>query len=275
MQVDSSPPARALDERLRRKAGRREVRLAIHSTMLLSEASGEPATRSLVNAMILAAGLGTRLGNLGRSVAKALIDIGGEPLLGRHLRVLEREGVDRVVINTHHLAGQIEAFVDEYDGPLEVVCVAENRLLGTAGGVRNALPLLEPGPFLVLYGDVLVDEPLGPLVAAHHSSGGIATLAVHGAHDVEGKGVVTFDRTGRVTAFLEKAATAAGTAWINSGIYVIDPDLVSALPTNTPLDFGHHVFPEALRRGQPIYAYRLAAPVIDVGTPAGLEAARG
>src|SRR3954471_19880334 len=114
--------------------------------------------------MILAAGRGTRLGPLGLTVPKILVEIGGEPLLARQLRYLEREGAQRVVLNAHHLADQIADFVNGYPGPLELVLLVEPKLLGTARGVGNALPYLGDGAFLVLYGDVLVDEPLAPLI---------------------------------------------------------------------------------------------------------------
>src|SRR5688500_16793312 len=116
-----------------------------------------------MNAMILAAGRGTRLGDLGRAIPKVLVEVGGEPLLARHLRYLEGQGVRRVVLNVHHLASQVRAWVHEYPGPLDVICVEEPELLGTAGSVRNALDHLLPGPFLVLYGDVLFDADLSGL----------------------------------------------------------------------------------------------------------------
>src|SRR2546421_11150208 len=105
-----------------------------------------------MNAMVLAAGRGTRLGTLGRRIAQVLVDVGGEPLLARQLRYLAREDATRVVVNAHHLAEQIQAFVAAYEGSLELVYVYEQRLLGTAGGVRNALSLLGTEPFVVLYG---------------------------------------------------------------------------------------------------------------------------
>ena len=71
--------------------------------------------------MILAAGRGTRLGSLGLSVPKVLVDIGGQPLLARNLDFLARQGVQRVVINVHHLAELVDAFVERYTGPLEIV----------------------------------------------------------------------------------------------------------------------------------------------------------
>jgi NDP-sugar pyrophosphorylase family protein len=131
-----------------------------------------------VNAMILAAGKGTRLGFLGRTIPKVLLPVGGRPLLERHLNYLAREGFTRVVVNAHHLAPQVEAFVASYRGPLHVCCIVEESLLGTAGGVRSALPQLGRDSFLVLYGDVLVDEPLGPMMEFHRRKGVLATLAV-------------------------------------------------------------------------------------------------
>jgi mannose-1-phosphate guanylyltransferase / phosphomannomutase len=228
-----------------------------------------------VNAMILAAGLGTRLGTLGRRAPKVLLDIGGEPLLKRHLQQLEREGFSRVVINAHHLAGQILSFVAGYKGSLEISCLVEEQLLGTAGAVRNALPQLEPGPFLVVYGDVLLlDAPLRALFDFHRERGAVATLTVHAAETAEGKGAVRIDESGRVMSFEEKKHRQAGTALINSGVYVLEPELVASLPEGVAADFGHDLFPNALERGAPIFAYRLSTPIIDVGTPEGLELAR-
>ena len=224
--------------------------------------------------MILAAGRGTRLGSLGETIAKVLVDVGGEPLLARHLRYLAREGIDRVVINAHHLAEQIEAFVERYRGPLELSCVVEERLLGTAGGVRNALSRLEPGPFVVLYGDVLIDEPLVPVLRTHRESSALATLTVHEADDARGKGAVRVDSRGRITAFLEKGVAERRPALVNSGVYILEAEFAAALPIGMELDFGHDVFPPAIRRGLPIFAHRLTLPVIDVGTPAGLAMAR-
>jgi NDP-sugar pyrophosphorylase family protein len=202
-----------------------------------------------------------------------LVEVGGQPLLGRQFSYLEREGLSRVVINTHHLAGQITSFVARYDGPLEISCIWEESLLGTAGGVRNALPRLGPGPFLVLYGDVLVDEPLAPLFEYHRVRRALATLAVYEEESTEGKGVVHVDRSGRVTGFEEKQPRARGPALVNAGVYVIEPQLVSSLPAGAPSDFGHDVFPSAVNRGLPIFGYRIAQRVIDIGTPQGLALA--
>ncbi len=117
--------------------------------------------------MILGAGRGTRLAELGLAVPKVLVPVGGRPLLARQIDYLAEQGFERVVVNAHHLAEAIQAFAAEYVGPVQLTVVTEPRLLGTAGSVRNALELLGQEAFLVLYGDVVVDEPLAPMLADH------------------------------------------------------------------------------------------------------------
>jgi NDP-sugar pyrophosphorylase family protein len=227
-----------------------------------------------MNAIVLAAGQGTRLGALGKRVPKVLVRVGDRPLLARHLELLESEGVHRVVVNAFHLSSQIEDFVRAYNGPLDLICTVEPRLFGTAGSVRRALPYLGDEPFLALYGDVLWYEPLAPLVKTHAEARPAATLAVHEAASAEGKGVVEVDSTGSVTGFVEKGASGSGPFLINSGIYMVEPELVRSLPVGVPLDFGHDVLPAAVADGNPILAHRLARPVIDIGTEEGLARAR-
>jgi NDP-sugar pyrophosphorylase family protein len=228
-----------------------------------------------LNAMVLAAGRGTRLGALGRQTPKVLVDVGGAPLLARHLAWLERAGVRRAVVNAYHLAEQVRDFLDAYSGPLETVCVVEEELLGTAGGVRNALGVLGPDPFVVVYGDILVDEPLSPILAFHDVGRAELTIAVHEAESVAGKGVVEIGVDDNVARFLEKpTAEVARPAWINSGVYVIDPAVIAGLPVGVPLDFGHDVLPTAIERGHRVLAYRLSAPVLDLGTPEALAEGR-
>jgi NDP-sugar pyrophosphorylase family protein len=219
--------------------------------------------------MLLGAGRGTRLASLGLNVPKILVDVGGEPLLARQLRYLAREGAERVVVNAHHLAEQVEEFAAQHTGPPELVVVTEPELLGTAGGVRNALPLLGSEPFVVLYGDVLTDAPLAALLDAHARSGAAATLAVYESTETEGKGTIEVDSAGRIVAFREKQAQAGeGPALINAGVYVLDPDLVvEFVPEWGACDFGHDVFPRALARRVALQIYRLPDPVLDVGTP--------
>jgi len=151
--------------------------------------------------------------------------------------------------------------------------VVEDRLLGTAGGVRNALDQLDADRFFVLYGDVLLDADLDEMRAMHRRSAAEATLAAYPSATVAGKGVLEIDGTGRVLRFAEKERVSGG-GLVNAGLYLLESDFVARLAPRIELDFGHHVLPEAVDRGAKVFAYRLTRPVIDVGTPEGLAQAR-
>ena len=228
-----------------------------------------------MNAILLAAGRGTRLHSVEPDVAKVLVEISGEPLLERQLRYLVNQGISRVVINAHHLADQVVAYAAQHRGSPELVVIVEEELLGTAGGVRNALEALGDKPFVVLYGDVITAEPLAPLAERHWRSGAVATLAVYESVETEGKGTIRVDDAGIVLGFTEKP-TRAGTetALINAGLYVLEPGFAREIPAGTHSDFGHDVFPQALARGRRLATHRLSQPVLDVGLPATLALAR-
>jgi len=223
--------------------------------------------------MILAAGRGTRLGDLGERQAKALIEVGAEPLLARQLRYLGEHGVDRVIVNASHLAEQLAGFAAEHHGPPELDLVIEPEPLGTAGGAVNALPLFTGAPILVLYGDVLVTERIEPMIALHSKHRPVATLGVFYSEDASAKGVVELSGS-RVTAFHEKDP-ARRSGWANGGVYLVEPGwLAEWADHGPPLDFGFDLFPAALEKGRDLRAHRLERPVLDIGTPADLARAR-
>jgi mannose-1-phosphate guanylyltransferase len=230
--------------------------------------------------MVLGAGRGTRLAELGLSVPKILVDVAGEPLLARQLCYLGGEGATRVVVNAHHLADQVGAFAADHSGRPELVVITEEELLGTAGGVRNALAQLRSDPIIVLYGDVLTRAPLAPIVAAHRESGVAATVTVYESTVTTGKGTVAVDDRDRLIGFREKAdrddSAPPRPELINAGLYVLQRSFVAAFVAEGEVsDFGHDVFPAALARGEAIAVYRLAEPVLDIGTPPTLREAQG
>jgi mannose-1-phosphate guanylyltransferase len=224
--------------------------------------------------MILGAGLGTRLASIGLTVPKVLVEVGDRPLLQAQIEYLCREGIERVVVNAHHRAEAIESFARNHDGSVDVTVVTEPKLLGTAGGVRNALDILGDDPFFVVYGDVVFDVPLAPIAEAHRTRGAAATVTVYRSDSVKGKGTVAVDADGWVTRFAEKQASAGPPAFINAGLYLLEPAFVAELPPGVESDFGHDVFPAALALGSRVLAYALPEPVVDVGTPEGLALAR-
>ena len=137
-----------------------------------------------MKAMILAAGLGTRLQPLTLNRPKALLEVEGVPLLGLVLARLSQQGFTDIVVNAHHFADQIVAFLDEYQkrsthAKLTLAVSRETRLLDTGGGVQNVAWFFDDEqPFLVHNVDVLTDLNLKGLMEAHRSSKALATLAV-------------------------------------------------------------------------------------------------
>ena len=223
-------------------------------------------------AMILTAGRGTRLGELGRRRAKVLIEVDDTPLLSHHLRYLSWHGVERVVINASHLAEQLEEFARRHHAPPELQVSIESEPLGTAGGVIKARPMFASGRLLVIYGDVMAGEDLRPMAALHDQHRPGATLAVYHSDRVETKGVMELSGS-RITTFREKDPTLTS-GWVNAGIYVIELDWLARYPSDRPLDFGLDIFPAALRAGDELRAFRLDDPVLDIGTEPDLAEAR-
>lgn len=133
-----------------------------------------------MKAMVLAAGFGTRLGELGRTTPKCLVEAGGKTMLEHVLARLAAAGVTSVVINLHHLGGSIEQFIrSKPDLGIEVLFSHEATILGTGGGVKHARALLDDASeFFVHNGDIYSEFNLRELLQEHRSRQALATLAV-------------------------------------------------------------------------------------------------
>jgi len=133
-----------------------------------------------MNAMIFAAGLGTRLRPLTNSCPKAMVELDGKPLLEHTIRKLKDYGVERIVINVHHFAEQIVSFIENNDFGVDIVLSDETDfLLDTGGGLKKAKEFFIPGkPILIHNVDVLSDFNIDNLIRKHQKSGALATLLV-------------------------------------------------------------------------------------------------
>ncbi len=227
-----------------------------------------------MKALLLAAGLGTRLGPLTADTPKCLMEIGGEPILLRLVRQLAEAGVGEFLVNTHYLADQVEACVrtSEFSDAIELV--HEPVLLGTAGSLRTHWRFFDDEPGLVLHADNYFDFSLSPLIAGFTSrpTGIDMTMLVFEAEDPTACGVVELDGHEVVIAFHEKVpepptnlASAATMAF--SPAIVLD---LMALP-EVPIDISLDLIPALLGR---INVVRADGPVIDIGSAQNLERAR-
>lgn len=220
-----------------------------------------------MRAMIMAAGLGTRLQPLTGLIPKPMTPILNRPAVYHILRLLHRHGITEVVVNLHHFPDTITTYFGggSWLG-MSITYAYEEQLLGTAGGVKNNEGFLTGDTFLVLSGDSLTDLDLTAALATHRAKGGIATIAVKQVEDPSQYGVVVLDEDDRVLGFQEKPAREeARSDLCNCGIYLFEPAIFERMPAGEFYDFGHQVFPELLRDGLPFHAHRVREYWNDVG----------
>jgi NDP-sugar pyrophosphorylase family protein len=225
--------------------------------------------RPVLPALVLTAGLGTRLDPLTRLVAKAAVPVAGRSLIERVLDWLVAQDITDVVLNLHHRPETITAIVG--DGAhlgLRVRYSWEMPLLGSAGGPRHALDLLHASSFFVVNGDTLCDVPLAPLAAAHRSSGAGVTMAVVPNASPDRYNGLTLDDSDRVEAFVARGPAAAA-SWHFTGVQVADASVFAALPDGVPAESVHGVYRELMRPGPGgLHVHRVDGPFHDVGSPA-------
>jgi NDP-sugar pyrophosphorylase family protein len=171
--------------------------------------------------MVLAAGFGTRLGTLSDELPKPLLPVADIPLVRWALALLRRAGIAETVVNLHHHGDSIAAELGD-----EVRFSREPAILGTGGGIRHALPLLDDGtPFVVVNGKIVSDIDVAAALAAHRASGAAATLVVRADADAAGWGAIDAPADGgRIRGLL-----GAG-AFMFTGVHILDPSLVARFP---------------------------------------------
>jgi len=211
-------------------------------------------------AMILAAGAGTRLRPITEDIPKCMVPIGGKPLLEHTIRHLRAFGVTDLVINLNYLPDRVtDYFGDGSAWDVKLTYSYEAEALGTAGGVKHGADHFR-GPFFVWYGDNLSRCDLGRLYAFHRDRGGVASMALFDREDVTASGIVGLDERDRITRFLEKPRPEqVFSHWVSAGILVLEPTVLDAIAADGPSDFGRDVFPDLLGRGEALYGYRLSA----------------
>lgn len=233
-----------------------------------------------MDAMILAAGLGTRLRPLTDTVPKPLLPVGGMPLLERIARRLVAAGADRLIINTHHHADQIEAYVHSSDGfGVDVRFSHEpDAPLDTGGGLWNARRhFRHDAPFFLHNGDILTEAPLDALYAAHVRNGALATLAVRPASEqryliFDDDGLVGFSPRGGGAERIVREPRGPLQRWDFAGIHVIEPrifELIEERGTFSIID----VYLRLAKRGQVVRPFCCDGVWLDIGTPERLAEA--
>lgn len=221
-------------------------------------------------AMIMAAGVGSRLDPLTQDVPKPLVPIANRPMMDILFERLLQIGVKDVVANTHYKAEQI---IDRYKNNnigINFSYVHEEQLSGTAGGVKKCQFFFDEGEdFLVLSADGLSNADLKAGIEAHKKSGAIATMGIKkiDLEEIPNFGVVVKDEEGFVQGFQEKPSIKeAKSDCINTGIYIFKYDIFNYIPADTFYDFAKNVFPDLLSKGIKINTFVVNEYWSDIGT---------
>jgi mannose-1-phosphate guanylyltransferase len=220
-----------------------------------------------MNAMILAAGLGTRLRPITHEIPKPMVPVLDRPVMEHIVGLLREHGFTEVVANVSHLPEQIRGrFGDGSAHGISLTYSEESELLGTAGGVRNVAEFFGDESFLVISGDALTDIDLGALRAAHESHDGMATLSVKRVADTSQIGVVLTGSDRRVQGFQEKPDPAEALSDLgNCGIYVFRPEIFDHFPSEPFVDWAMDVFPALLERDVSFYVHEVEGYWNDIG----------
>ena len=219
-------------------------------------------------AMILGAGVGSRLDPLTRSLPKPAVPLVGKPVIGHICDLLHRHGVTEVVINVQYLADRLmEAVGDGSDYGVRITYAREEKLWGDAGGLKRVADFFAGEPqILVLGGDDLTDMDIGAVVRAHHEKGSTATIGVTPVDDPREFGVAVADENGIISAFQEKpGAGEALSNLANTGVYVFHPKVLDFIPEKTFYGLGKDVLPGLLAAGERLVAVPSDAYWKDVG----------
>ena len=221
-----------------------------------------------MQAVILAAGVGERLGDITQKIPKPMIAYNQKPILEHNIIMCKKNGIDDILINLHHLPLVIQDyFGDGSKWGVKIQYRFEPKLLGTAGTVFNFLDLIN-SPFFVIYGDNYFspDTNLNYIKKIHQDKNSDFTIALCKVDDVSNSGLAEQDDSGRINRFIEKPnITGIKTGWVNAGIYFLSCDILKNLE-NIFTDFGAHLIPYLINSSYNIYGVKLENRVIAIDT---------
>jgi NDP-sugar pyrophosphorylase family protein len=219
-----------------------------------------------MKAMVLAAGVGSRLDPLTRTTPKPMVPIVNKPVIGHIIELLRTHGFHEIIINLHYLGDQIKEYLgngSRFD--VQITYSEEERLWGDAGSIKRVEKFFDD-TFLVIGGDDLADMDLTRLVKTHRDKRALSTIALSLVDDPSEYGIVLLNERGRITRFLEKPkgeVIFSNTA--NTGVYIFEPEVLELIPRGTHYMLGNTLFPLLLSQKKPIYGHLTSSYWRDVG----------
>jgi mannose-1-phosphate guanylyltransferase / phosphomannomutase len=220
-----------------------------------------------MRAVLMAGGSGTRLRPLTCDLPKPMVPVLNRPIAEHIVRLLKRHDITEIIATLFYLPDVMrDYFQDGQDFGVQMTyAVEEDQPLGTAGCVKNVCELLND-TFLVLSGDSITDFDLRKAIDFHRTKGAKATLVLTRMPNPIEFGVVITDETDKIVRFLEKPSTSEiFSDTVNTGIYILEPEILDYLPEGCEQDFSKDLFPMLLAHGEPLYGYVAEGYWCDVG----------
>lgn len=227
-----------------------------------------------VQAVILVGGEGTRLRPLTYETPKPMVPIAGVPFLARSMERLYEAGITDVIL----AAGYMPRAITDYFGDgsrlgMTIAYAIEETPLGTAGAIKNVEQHVR-GRFFVFNGDILTSLDLRAMLRFHERNGGVGTLHLIKVSDPSAFGCVVHDGAGAISAFVEKPpAGTAPTNDVNAGTYLLEREVLDAIPSGRPVSIERETFPALIDAGKRLYAHVTSDYWIDLGRPESYLAA--
>lgn len=234
-------------------------------------------------AMILAAGLGTRLRPLTETTPKPLVEVAGHPLIAYAIGLLRESGVEDVVVNLHHLGDQVvRALGDGSALGVRIHWSPEETLLDTGGGIRQAAPIFERigrergdpgGPIVIANSDVISEIPVADVVRRHRERGALVTMVLRADPRAAGYGLFGIDATDRIRRFLGEGDPDPTLRELMFGsLHVIDPRVLDRMPQGRPFGTMRDLYPVLFREGGRFEGFVYEGPWWTADTAADLAA---
>ncbi|OFW77660.1 MAG: hypothetical protein A2201_00650 [Alicyclobacillus sp. RIFOXYA1_FULL_53_8] len=221
-----------------------------------------------MKAVIMAGGKGTRLRPLTQGMPKPMLKLLHRPTLEYIVELLASHGITDIAMTLCYLPETIRNhFGDGNNFGVNIQYLEEQVPLGTAGGVKQMDWFLDD-TFVVMSGDGVMDFDLGEAIAAHRQGRALATILLKRVECPKGYGVVEVDDDGRIAKFVEKPRTwIEGISYlINTGVYILEPEVFDFIPQAIAYDFGKDLFPSLLQLGVPLCGFEANGYWSDVGT---------
>lgn len=217
----------------------------------------------ITKAFLLAAGLGTRLRPLTDTIPKCLVPICGKPLLGWWIDLIEKHGIEEVLINLHHLSEQVIKYIEDYPTKIKFHFFYEEKLLGSGGTIRKNKDFVKnETAFFILYADNLTNYDLTLFSEFHKKKDQLLSMALFETDNPQMSGIAALDENEIIISFEEKPKFPKSNL-ANAGIYIARPEVIDLIPNLEITDIGFHLLPQLAGR---MAGWRNNNYLIDIGT---------